>query len=90
MQTGAPAEAIEGLSLPARIEAILYLKGRPLTQPELAAIAMVSREEAELALITLITDYAHRDTALEVRRRASLMNNLQLPLLAHAVASHGS
>ena len=43
MQTGAPAEAIENLSLPARIEAILYLKGRPLTLAELAAIAMVSR-----------------------------------------------
>ena len=68
MQTGAPAEAIENLSLPARIEAILYLKGRPLTLAELAAIAMVSREEAELGLITLITDYAHRDTALEVRQ----------------------
>ena len=68
MQTGAPAEAIENLSLPARIEAILYLKGRPLTLAELAAIAMVSREEAQLGLITLITDYAHRDTALEVRQ----------------------
>ena len=68
MQTGAPAEAIENLSLPARIEAILYLKGRPLTLAELASIAMVSREEAELGLITLITDYAHRDTALEVRQ----------------------
>ena len=59
---------IQGLSLPARMEAILYLKGRPLSLAELAEIAAVSREEAELGLITLITDYAHRDTALEIHQ----------------------
>jgi segregation and condensation protein B len=62
---------IQGLSLPARMEAILYLKGRPLSLAELAEIAAVSREEAELGLITLITDYAHRDTALEVRQEGN-------------------
>jgi segregation and condensation protein B len=56
------------LSLPARLEAILYLKGRPLSLGELAEIAAVSREQAELALITLMADYAHRDTALEIRQ----------------------
>jgi segregation and condensation protein B len=56
------------LSLPARIEAILYLKGRPLSLGDLAAIAGIEREEAELALITLMADYAHRDTALEIRQ----------------------
>jgi segregation and condensation protein B len=56
------------LSLPARIEAILYLKGRPLSLGDLAAIVGIEREEAELALITLMADYAHRDTALEVRQ----------------------
>ena len=56
------------LSLPARLEAILYLKGRALTLGELAEIAAVSRDEAELGLITLMADYAHRDTALEVRQ----------------------
>jgi len=56
------------LSLPARIEAILYLKGRPLSLGELAGIAAIGREEAELALITLMADYAHRDTALEIRQ----------------------
>jgi segregation and condensation protein B len=63
------------LSLPARMEAILYLKGRALELGELAAIAGVSREEAELGLIRLMADYAHRDTALEIRqegRRYSL------------------
>ena len=56
------------LSLPARLEAILYLKGRPLSLAELAEIAAVSREQAELALITLMADYAHRDTALEIHQ----------------------
>ena len=67
----AAADAIQGLSLPARMEAILYLKGRPLSLAELAEIAAISREEAELGLITLITDYAHRDTALEVRQEGN-------------------
>jgi segregation and condensation protein B len=56
------------LSLPARLEAILYLKGRPLSLGELAEIASVSREDAEMALITLMADYAHRDTALEIHQ----------------------
>ncbi len=61
----------ESLSLPAHLEAILYLKGKPLTLGELAEIAAVTREEAELALITLMADYAHRDTALEIRQDGS-------------------
>lgn len=56
------------LSLPARLEAILYLKGRPLSLGELAEIAAVNREQAELALITLMADYAHRDTALQIHQ----------------------
>jgi len=64
----AASDAIAGLSLPARMEAILYLKGRPLTLKELSEIAAISREQAEIALITLMADYAHRDTALEVRQ----------------------
>jgi segregation and condensation protein B len=58
----------ESLSLPAHLEAILYLKGRPLSLAELAEIAGVGREQAELALITLMADYAHRDTALEIHQ----------------------
>ena len=56
------------LSLPARLEAILYLKGRAMTQGELAEIAGASRDEVEVGLITLMADYAHRDTALEIRQ----------------------
>jgi len=54
--------------LPARLEAILYLKGKPLTLGDLAEIAAVPRDEAELALVTLMADYAHRDTALEIHQ----------------------
>ena len=64
----AAALALETLSIPARLEAILYLKGRPLTLAELARIAGIGAEEAELALITLMADYAHRDTALEIHQ----------------------
>ena len=61
-----PAQSIEQLSLPARLEAILYLKGKPLTLGELAEISGVSRDETELGLLTLMADYAHRNTALEI------------------------
>ncbi|MCP9928756.1 SMC-Scp complex subunit ScpB [Cyanobium sp. CH-040] len=67
---GSPA-AVCALSLPARLEAILYLKGRPLSLAELAELAGVDRDEAELGLITLMADYAHRDTALEVRQEGN-------------------
>ena len=60
--------ASSSLSLPARLEAILYLKGRAMTQGELAEIVGASRDEVEVGLITLMADYAHRDTALEIRQ----------------------
>jgi segregation and condensation protein B len=61
--SGLPPEQI---SLPARLEAILYLKGKPLSLGELAEIASLTRDEAELGLLTLMADYAHRNTALEI------------------------
>jgi segregation and condensation protein B len=67
----AAALALETLSIPARLEAILYLKGRPLTLAELAELSGLERETAELALITLMADYAHRDTALEINQEGS-------------------
>ena len=64
----AAALALETLSISARLEAILYLKGRPLSLAELAELAGLEREATELALITLMADYAHRDTALEIHQ----------------------
>jgi segregation and condensation protein B len=63
--------ALETLSISARLEAILYLKGRPLSLAELAELAGLEREAPELALITLMADYAHRDTALEIHQEGS-------------------
>jgi segregation and condensation protein B len=53
-------------SLAAKIEAILYLKGQPLDLTVIAEYAACDRADAEEALIDLIADYAHRDSALEV------------------------
>lgn len=52
--------------LASKIEAILYLKGQPLDVATIAEYAGCDRDEAKDALIELIADYAHRDSALEV------------------------
>ena len=52
--------------LASKIEAILYLKGQPLSIAKLAEYAGCDRKQAEEGLIELITDYAHRDSALEI------------------------
>jgi len=62
----AVVEVLTSLSEAARLEAILYLKGRPMSLGELANLTGMERDEVELALISLMTDYAHRDTALEI------------------------
>jgi len=64
-----PGSEMEGgrlLALKNRIEAILYLKGQPLALSTLAQLAQCSRDEAYDALLELMEDYAHRDSALEV------------------------
>ncbi len=53
-------------SLASRLEAILYLKGRPVSAKELAELAQAERQEVEQALLLLTTGYAQRDTALEI------------------------
>jgi segregation and condensation protein B len=58
------------VSLATRIEAILYLKGQPLSLSEIASLARCDREEVEEALLQLMDDYAHRDSALEVTETA--------------------
>jgi segregation and condensation protein B len=52
--------------LATKIEAILYLKGKPLPLAAIAECAGCNKEEAQEALIELMADYAHRDSALEV------------------------
>lgn len=48
------------------IEAILYLKGRPLKISGIAEYAGCDRKMAEEGLMELMNDYAHRDGALEI------------------------
>lgn len=52
--------------LATQIEAILYLKGKPLSLAEISELAGCDRDSASDALIELMADYAHRDSALEV------------------------
>lgn len=57
------------MSLPrlaTKIEAILYLKGKPLSIAEIVECAGCDRDASEDAIIELMADYAHRDSALEV------------------------
>ena len=53
-------------SLATQVEAILYLKGQPLSLEEIAEHAQCDRPDIEDALIKLMADYGHRDSALEV------------------------
>ena len=62
----AVVQVLTSLSEAARLEAILYLKGRPMGLGELANLTGMEKEDVEMALISLMTDYAHRDTALEI------------------------
>ncbi len=52
------------------IESILYLKAQPLTLTELAELAHCDRDDAEEGLLELMSDFSHRDTALEVAETA--------------------
>lgn len=48
------------------IEAVLYLKGQPLTIAEIAELAQCDRDAAKEGLIELMEEYAHREGALEI------------------------
>ena len=54
------------IKLTTKIEALLYIKGRPLSIQEITASVQAEPEEVEEALIELMSDYAHRESALEV------------------------
>jgi segregation and condensation protein B len=53
-------------SLASQIEAILYLKAQPLSLAKIAEYANCDRQDAEEGLLELMSDYAHRDSALEI------------------------
>lgn len=66
------------MKLATKIEAILYIKGRPLSIEEIGTLLeegtndystktnSIDREILEEGLIELMNDYAHRDSALEI------------------------
>jgi segregation and condensation protein B len=54
------------MRLATKIEAILYLQARPLAIAELMEISGEDRSFIEDALMELMEDYAHRDSALEI------------------------
>jgi len=53
-------------SLKQKVEAVLYLKGQPVNLAAIAAALGCEIEDAEMGLIDLISEYAHRDSALEI------------------------
>lgn len=54
------------MRLATKLEAILYLQARPLAIAELMEISGEERPLIEDALMELMEDYAHRDSALEI------------------------
>jgi len=60
------AEAHQEIRLATRLEAILYLKGQPVPLTEMVTLTNSDRLTVEDAMIELMSDYAHRDSALEV------------------------
>ena len=60
------------ISLPARLEAILYLKGKPTSSKEMSDILKHELPDVEQALIALMAEYAQRDTALELMEKDGL------------------
>ena len=59
------------ISLPAQIEAVLYLKGKPLTISEISEALNQSTESIQEALIALMAGYSQRDTSLEISEKDS-------------------
>ena len=54
------------MKLATKIEAIFYLTGAPLKLTEIVEYLHCELEAAEDALIELMNNYAHRETALEI------------------------
>jgi segregation and condensation protein B len=52
--------------LKTKLEALLYIKARPLGLEELARLSLCSKEEVYDGLSELIDDYSYRESALEV------------------------
>jgi segregation and condensation protein B len=54
------------IAIATKIEAILYLKGKPLSLGDIAEYAACDRATASEGILELMDNYARRDSALEV------------------------
>ena len=72
-------------SLAAQIEAILYLKGRPIGLNELSDLARAEPQRVQQALLALSASYAQRDTALEIVEQNGRFGLQLRPALADLV-----
>ncbi len=61
-----PLPLPEGVALKAQIEAILYLKGEAVAIATLCQLTQKERTSVTDALLDLMDDYAHRESALEI------------------------
>ena len=57
------------VSLPARIEAILYLKGRPMALREITELVQEPEAMVRQSIFALMAGYAQRDTALDIQEQ---------------------
>lgn len=78
------------MQLTRQLEAILYLKARPLTTAELAHLTRQPEAQIFAALLELLHEYSHRDSALEVFESAqgyALQLKPEYEPLVHDIAS---
>jgi segregation and condensation protein B len=70
----------ENISLMAKIEAILYLKAEPLALKDIVEMVKEDRKAVKQALSQMMSDYATRETALEiVKWIANIYYNCEKP-----------
>ncbi len=60
-------EEVSSISLPAKLEAILYLKGKPVEITEMAELTQETENDIQQAMLILMADYGQRDTALDIQ-----------------------
>jgi segregation and condensation protein B len=61
-----PESPLSSASWKQQVEAVLYLKGQPLSLEAIAELLGCELADVEEGLIELIADYAQRDSALEI------------------------
>ncbi len=55
--------------MPAKLEAVLYLKGKPLSISDMSEIVNENENSIKEAIFALMAAYSQRDTALEIKEK---------------------